>query len=141
MNNIPQAEYDRVIELIPIVCVDIAVEYENRILLIKRRNEPAAGQWWLPGGRLYKGEDLGDCALRKAKEEVGLECALGPMLYYKSIVFEKIHSVNFVFLLYAEDNHFILDDTCLDYRWIPHGAPNEHFHDYIKSVLDQAQWG
>lgn len=137
---IPQAEYDRIIELLPIICVDVAIEHQDKILLIKRRDEPEAGQWWLPGGRLYKSESLEACALRKAKEEVGLDCKPGPMVYHKSIVFEKVHSVNFVYLLFAPNNHFRLDASCLDYKWVSSQDELEHFHRYIANALRQAMW-
>lgn len=116
-NHIPQDKYDEIISLIPIVCVDVAIVYDSKILLVKRRDEPAAGEWWLPGGRLYKGETLEDCALRKAKEETGLECVAGPMIYYASIDFGTVHSVNFCYLLSASDDRVRLDDTCLEFGW------------------------
>lgn len=117
-NHIPQDLYNEIISLIPIVCVDVAIVYDNKILLIKRGIEPAAGEWWLPGGRLYKSETLEACALRKAKEETGLECELGPMIYYASTNFGAVHSVNFCYLLFASDDNVKLDDTCLDFGWI-----------------------
>lgn len=114
---IPTAEYSKIISLIPIVCVDVAIVHDGKILLVKRRDEPAAGEWWLPGGRLYKGETLEACALRKAKEETGLECEAGPMIYYASTDFGTIHSVNFCYLLFASDGRVRLDDTCLEFGW------------------------
>lgn len=117
-NHIPQDKYDEIISLIPIVCVDVAIVYDAKILLVKRRDEPAAGEWWLPGGRLYIGEALEDCAKRKAREETGLECEAGPMIYYASIDFGTVHSVNFCYLLSASDDRVRLDDTCLEFGWI-----------------------
>jgi len=118
MTWIEQDKYNEILSLIPIVCVDIAIAYNNKILLIKRRDEPAQDEWWLPGGRLFKGETFEGCALRKAKEETGLECRLGPMIYYQSTDFGNIHSVNFCYLLHIADDMVKLDDTCLDHRWV-----------------------
>lgn len=42
-------------------------------LLVERATEPVKGVWWLPGGRLFKGETFFDGAIRKAKEETGLD--------------------------------------------------------------------
>ena len=57
----------------PIPCVDILVSDGNeQILLIKRNNEPAKGQWWFPGGRVHFGEARQAAAIRKLKEECGL---------------------------------------------------------------------
>lgn len=134
--RIRQPEYDRILRLMPIVCVDVAIEYNDAILLIKRRDEPAAGQWWLPGGRLYKGEELRACALRKAREETGLDCREGPVIYYASTDFGSVHSVNFCFLLYARDDQVKLDDTCLDHKWV--ASTNGDYHDYIYNCLRRA---
>ena len=42
----------------PQPCVDLVVEYEGGILLTRRQNEPAKGEWFWPGSRLYKGEGV-----------------------------------------------------------------------------------
>jgi len=42
-------------------------------LLTRRQNEPAKGEWFWPGSRLYKGERLDDAAVRVAGEELGLD--------------------------------------------------------------------
>jgi colanic acid biosynthesis protein WcaH len=118
IKHIPQPEYDRILSLIPIVCVDVAIIYAGKILFIKRRDEPAAGEWWLPGGRLYRGEALIDCAYRKAKEEVGLDCKSARLVHYEATNFGSIHSVNFCYLLEAKGDDVKLDDTCLDYQWV-----------------------
>ena len=58
----------------PIPCVDLVVEDQAaRILLVERSNEPAAGQWWFPGGRVHLGERRDEAAARKLAEECGLE--------------------------------------------------------------------
>ncbi|HXX80116.1 MAG TPA: NUDIX hydrolase [Thermodesulfovibrionales bacterium] len=58
----------------PFPTVDIIIECEGRIVLIKRKNPPRG--WALPGGFVDYGESLESAALREAKEETGLEVAL-----------------------------------------------------------------
>lgn len=132
---IEQGLYNEIIALIPIVCVDVAIAYDNKILLIKRGQHPAKDEWWLPGGRLFKGETLEDCAIRKAKEETGLDCELGPMVHYASTDFSTIHSVNFCYVLFASDDKVRLDDTCLDYEWT---ASISNLHPYVKRCVSYA---
>ena len=45
----------------------------NRVLLIKRKNDPFRGKWALPGGFLESGESLEDCSRRELVEETGVE--------------------------------------------------------------------
>jgi hypothetical protein len=41
---IPQAIYDQIIGLIPIASVDAVIQINGSLLLLKRKNNPAAGQ-------------------------------------------------------------------------------------------------
>ena len=69
--------YTKFHESMPIFCVDIVLKNsEGGFLLVKRSNEPANGQWWLPGGRLLRNETIDEAAVRKIKEEVGLDIKL-----------------------------------------------------------------
>lgn len=54
--------------------MDVIIECEGRIVLIKRKNPPLG--WALPGGFVDYGESVESAALREAKEETGLEVAL-----------------------------------------------------------------
>ncbi|WP_285293949.1 NUDIX hydrolase [Aureimonas altamirensis] len=45
---------------------------EGRVLLVKRRNEPYAGRWSLPGGRVEAGETLAGAVHREVLEETGI---------------------------------------------------------------------
>jgi 8-oxo-dGTP diphosphatase len=59
----------------PAVTADIVVitlEKRPRVLLIKRKNDPFAGKWALPGGFVDERETLQAAANRELKEETGL---------------------------------------------------------------------
>ena len=45
---------------------------EKECILVERRDEPAQGKWWFPGGRHIKGETFFSAAERKCKSETGL---------------------------------------------------------------------
>jgi ADP-ribose pyrophosphatase YjhB (NUDIX family) len=70
---IPSELYRRILAVMPIVCVDlVVVDTAGRLLLLRRRDEPAKGRWWFPGGRVHLGETRVESAARKLKEECGL---------------------------------------------------------------------
>lgn len=56
----------------PKVAVASVVLYENRVLLIKRANEPNKGQWTFPGGKVLAGETLKQAAERETLEETNI---------------------------------------------------------------------
>jgi 8-oxo-dGTP diphosphatase len=59
----------------PSVTVDVVLittERRPRVLLIRRKAEPFAGRWALPGGFVDEGETLEAAARRELKEEAGL---------------------------------------------------------------------
>ena len=59
---------------IPIVGVGTAVWKDDRVLMIRRANEPGAGRWSVPGGKLEFGETTEQAAMREVTEETGVTC-------------------------------------------------------------------
>jgi 8-oxo-dGTP diphosphatase len=57
----------------PVVGIGAVILKEGKILLEKRGNEPAKGQWSIPGGAVEVGEPLEKAVLREIKEETGLD--------------------------------------------------------------------
>lgn len=58
----------------PAPTVDVIIECEGGIVMIKRKNPPAG--WALPGGFVDYGENLESAAVREAREETGLDITL-----------------------------------------------------------------
>jgi len=59
----------------PAVTVDLVLatrEPQPRVLLIRRKHDPFAGMWALPGGFVDMDESLDDAARRELQEETGL---------------------------------------------------------------------
>jgi mutator protein MutT len=57
----------------PVVGVGALILSEGKILLEKRRNEPAKGKWSIPGGVVEVGESPEEAVIRETKEETGLD--------------------------------------------------------------------
>jgi colanic acid biosynthesis protein WcaH len=68
---IPNEEWATVVANVPLVSVDLLVEYDGGILLGKRENKPAKGEWFVPGGTVLKNERRTEAVDRVAKEELG----------------------------------------------------------------------
>ena len=85
MSFIPSTHYKKIIQTLPILCVDVILKNSSgKYLLIKRKNEPYQGQWWVIGGRVHKGETLQKSALRKVREEIGLNIkTLSPVGHFE----------------------------------------------------------
>ncbi|MEB3324592.1 MAG: GDP-mannose mannosyl hydrolase [Cyanobacteriota bacterium] len=78
----------------PLVSIDLLLEDPiGRLLVGLRRNEPARGFWFVPGGRVRKGERLPDALQRIAKAELGLN--VEPDAWQLAGVFEHHYPTNF----------------------------------------------
>ena len=55
--RLPDALFSSIIEHAPLISMDLVVrDGAGRVLLGKRLNRPAKGFWFVPGGRIRKGE-------------------------------------------------------------------------------------
>ncbi|MFY7696121.1 MAG: GDP-mannose mannosyl hydrolase [Cyanobium sp.] len=78
----------------PLVSIDLLMEDPSgRLLVGMRSNEPARGFWFVPGGRVRKGERLNEALRRIAGAELGL--AVEPATWQLAGVFEHHYPTNF----------------------------------------------
>lgn len=111
VEHIANKDYRRIVDTMPILCVDIVLRGgDGRYLLVKRNNEPLKGHWWVPGGRVYKGESLEQAAIRKAREELSLEISSPKLLGYHEYFLDRYHSVAFVFTETIDFTTALYDD-------------------------------
>lgn len=107
----------------PIVGVGAVIIADGKVVLIKRKYEPLAGQWSLPGGRLELGETLEAGLAREMLEETGLEIDVGPVIE----VFDRI--------LLDEQRHVRFHYVLIDYLCRPLGGTLK-----AGSDVDEAIW-
>lgn len=66
-------EFEQIIKNAPLVSIDLIVRNaKDQILLGLRKNQPAKGFWFVPGGRIYKDEKIETAFGRIVKKELGL---------------------------------------------------------------------
>ena len=73
---IPQAIYDQILLQMPIPSVEAVIVMKGSLLFLKRKNNPAVGQWWFAGGRIHKGESLEEALHREVRRKLGLKLNL-----------------------------------------------------------------
>jgi colanic acid biosynthesis protein WcaH len=70
-NRLPEDDWKTIAANVPIVSVDLLVRQDGGLVLGKRENEPAKGEWFVPGGMVWKGERLPEAVQRVAEKELG----------------------------------------------------------------------
>jgi colanic acid biosynthesis protein WcaH len=126
--------FKTIIEATPLVSIDLVVtDSSGQYLLGLRRNKPAQGYWFVPGGRIYKNETMDSAFTRLCKVELGLDILLsdaeflGPFEhFYKDCVFGDEVSTHYVVLGYK-----IMADISIS------DLPNEQHDDYKWFTRDQ----
>lgn len=84
----------------PIVGVGGVIVDAGRVVLIRRRFEPLAGHWSIPGGTLELGEVLEAGVAREMLEETGLVVRVGPVVdVFDRIMLDESRKVQYHFVL------------------------------------------
>src|SRR6266404_5126884 len=66
-------DFETVIRLTPLVSIDLVVRHKERFLLGRRNNQPAKGDLFVLGGRVWKGETIEDAFRFTTETELGLD--------------------------------------------------------------------
>jgi 8-oxo-dGTP diphosphatase len=84
----------------PRVGVGAVILDSDRVLLVQRGNEPARGQWAIPGGLLELGETIADAVRREVAEETGLEIEPGEVVAVVDAIFpDQAGRIHFHYVL------------------------------------------
>jgi colanic acid biosynthesis protein WcaH len=142
---IPEAEFATVLDRVPQVCVEVVLERDGQVLLARRTRAPAKGEWFWPGSRLYKGEELADAARRVARDELGVDVTIEARLgvhehFWDSSSVDGVdsrHTVNVVYRVRQTDpgEPIELDEQHDDYRFVDPAADAAAFHEYVRQYL------
>jgi ADP-ribose pyrophosphatase YjhB (NUDIX family) len=133
---IEDKHYKMILEWMPIPTVDAIITFEGKFLLLKRKNPPVQGEWWLPGGRVRRGEALEDAVRREVREETGLECQSIRQVGVINQIFPECHTISVYYLVDVASAHVTLNEEHSDYRWVstlPRGS-----HRYVKTMIETA---
>lgn len=85
--RLPMEDFKFVVKHTNLFALDLIInDSEDRILLGRRTNPPAKGFWFVPGGRVYKNEQLSEALCRILQQETGIDRE-----YVTSIVFAGLY--------------------------------------------------
>jgi colanic acid biosynthesis protein WcaH len=147
-------ELAEVVKNAPLVSIDLVVKNkQGRILVGLRKNEPAKGYWFVPGGRILKDERIGEAFERITYDELGIRPTFEDARLLG--VFEHLYPNNFT---ESEDfgTHYVvlayevtINETELspprnqhsEYKWLSKESLEKEptVHPYTKAYFDCSQ--
>ncbi|QDX40828.1 GDP-mannose mannosyl hydrolase [Salarchaeum sp. JOR-1] len=143
---IPDDVWADIVEHVPIPSVDLLVTCDDGILLAKRQNDPAKGEWFVPGGRIQKGESLTEAVHRVSEAELGVEITIEEELGAYNHFYETSdvpdsggkHYVAHGYVVTPTSESIVLDAQHDEARTFPlDELPSVHEH--VEAYLDSAE--
>jgi colanic acid biosynthesis protein WcaH len=125
------------------VSVDLLVECPEGAVLGKRENKPVQGGWFVPGGRVQKGERLRDAVDRVALEELATEIEIRDELgvfehfYDTSEVGCSKHYVAHGYHVWTDETVFDADDQHTG--MVTFGGLPTDLYEYVEAYIDAAE--
>lgn len=141
--SIPDDEWRTIVANVPLVSVDLVIKHDDGILLGKRQNEPAKGEWFVPGGRVQKNESRTDAVHRIAQEEISCEVEIGQPLG----TFEHFYDTSDV--PGVDTKHYLANGFAVTPKGEPSLADEQHkelrtfsepfpeLHPYVEQYLEE----
>jgi len=109
----------------PIVGIGVIIVHEEKLVLIKRSNEPARGKWTIPGGLVDLGEPMENAVIREAIEETCLEVDNPRLIDVVGHVEHdpdgkvKYHYVIIDYLVHIRGGTISAASDAAELRWVP----------------------
>ncbi len=149
----PLDVFQKTIQYFPTVSINLIVRNsKGEFLFVKRKNNPAKGLWWVPGGRVLNGESMKEAGERVLKQETGLDLELKRLsrTYLeerfgtegfdesdRKIYPETVTCVHYLATAalaeLGEDQEIRLDSQSESHLW---SATLPHEHPYMKAYFD-----
>ncbi|MFZ5552127.1 MAG: NUDIX domain-containing protein [Bacteroidota bacterium] len=143
--------YKIILDHVPVVCVDLLVLKGRKVFLIKRKNKPCEGIYWVQGGRMFKNEEITECGIRKTASELDIPENKIRIIRYLGTFSTQFsdshqgsaaHTINITYLAAIDDIPVSFDEDHSDGKWFPidGSMPGElqgkhEHHPYICELL------
>jgi colanic acid biosynthesis protein WcaH len=77
------AVFKQVVQHAPLISIDLLIyNGNNEVLLGQRKNQPARGSWFVPGGRIMKDESIRSAFSRIVLSEVGIAATTDQAVFH-----------------------------------------------------------
>lgn len=143
-------DFIKIIDSTPLVSIDLIVrDLEGNILMGKRINQPAKGNWFVPGGRIKKGEVIDNAITRIGGAELGVKLnrndgrLIGIFEHFYETNFAGIQGVHTQYVVIAYEYYLDLklDELPLEqhseWKWL-RASQSKQAHDnaaaYFKAI-------
>ncbi len=156
----PKDIFQSCVQYFPSVSINLVIQNQaGEFLFVKRKNNPAKGLYWVPGGRIFAGESLAAAATRILRDEVGIdkEVTHVPNIFAEEIFdtaeFDEEDGTRYtketkyvhylataVYVQLEQDVTVTLDSQSSDYMWNKE-MPNDHpyLHWYFALLEEHLQ--
>ena len=148
MTKLLKEQFLKLIELGPLVSIDLIVRCEEKYLLGHRKNKPAKDFWFVPGGRILKNETLEDafCRLTEVELNTAFQIDDGGFkgvyqhFYDNSAISDSVstHYVVLAYVLEMDNRDFSLTNVQHDsWQWLTQDeiVNSDNVHSYTKAYF------
>ena len=141
---IPPDDWATIVANVPIVSVDLLVKHDGGVMFGKRTNAPAEGYWFVPGGRVEKGETRREAVHRVAADELGVSVTITESLgafehFYGTSDVDGVENKHYLangYVVEVSEGELTTDeqhDTLQVFQ-----SPPDPFHQHIRAYFDAA---
>ena len=137
--------FKTVIDLTPLISIDILIKKGNKILLGRRVNKPAQGYFFSIGGRINKNESIDNAMARVALNELNIDLKSTPEFiglfehFYDDSMYENVstHYVNIAYEYEMEETPDLPTEQHSEYQWftVDELLNSDQVHKYTKDYF------
>ena len=138
-------DWATIVANVPIVSVDLLVKHDDGVVFGKRTNAPAEGYWFVPGGRVQKGETRREAVHRVAADELGVSVTITESLgafehFYETADVDGLESKHYLangYVVEITEGALTTDDQHEALQVFQ--SPPDPFHPHIRAYFDAAE--
>ncbi|WP_290901656.1 NUDIX hydrolase [Ferroglobus sp.] len=127
----------------PVIGVGAVIIEDEKILLVRRANEPNKNMWSIPGGLVRVGESLHEALKREILEEIGVEIEIGDVACVTEEIFLdkdgriKYHYVIVDFFAKIKSGEIKAGSDAKEVKWIKLDELGEDVVPFVRKLVEK----